>query len=43
MAKISQISLFYQFYLPKNLVEPYDGNKLRFRIRKEDAQTYLRD
>ncbi len=32
-----------KFYLPKNLVEAYDGHKLRFRITKEEAQTYRRD
>ncbi len=32
-----------KFYLPKNLVEAYDGNKLIFRVTKEDAQTYRRD
>ena len=32
-----------KFYLPKNLVESYDGDKLHFRITKEDAQTYRRD
>ena len=31
------------FYLPKNLVEAFDGNKLMFKITKEDAQTYRRD
>ena len=29
-----------KFYLPKNLVEAYDGHKLRFRVTKEEAQTY---
>ena len=32
-----------KFYLPKNLVETYDGHKLRFRVTKEEAQTYRRD
>ena len=32
-----------KFYLPKNLVEAYDGHKLRFRVTKEEAQTYRRD
>ena len=32
-----------KFYLPKNLVEAYDGNKLIFRVTKEHAQTYRRD
>ena len=32
-----------KFYLPKNLVEAFDGNKLIFKITKEDAQTYRRD
>ncbi len=31
-----------KFYLPKNLVEAYDGHNLRFRITKEEAQ-YRRD
>ncbi len=31
-----------KFYLPKNLVEAYDGHKLIFRITKE-AQTFRRD
>ena len=32
-----------KFYLPKNLVEAYDGHKLIFRITKEEAQTFRRD
>ena len=32
-----------KFYLPKNLVEAFDGNKLIFKVTKEDAQTYRRD
>ena len=32
-----------KFYLPKNLVEAYDGHKLRFRVTKEEAQTFRRD
>ena len=32
-----------KFYLPKNLVEAYDGHNLRFKITKEEAQTYRRD
>ena len=32
-----------KFYLPKNLVEAYDGHNLRFRITKEEAQLYRRD
>ncbi len=31
-----------KFYLPKNLVEAYDGHKLRFRVTKEEAQTFRR-
>ena len=32
------------FHIPKNLVTSYDGNKLIFRITKEEAQTsYLRN
>ncbi|MEP6576336.1 MAG: hypothetical protein ABJB85_07910 [Nitrososphaerota archaeon] len=29
-----------KFYLPENLVEAYDGNKLIFRVTKEEAQFY---
>ncbi|MGG6459803.1 MAG: hypothetical protein ACM3JQ_00080 [Candidatus Eiseniibacteriota bacterium] len=32
-----------KFYLPKNLVESYDGNKLHFRVTKEEAQTYRKE
>jgi hypothetical protein len=32
-----------KFYLPKSLVEAYDGHKLRFRVTKEEAQTFRRD
>ncbi|MGB7676563.1 MAG: hypothetical protein WBL54_08580 [Nitrososphaeraceae archaeon] len=32
-----------KFYLPKNLVEAYDGHKLRFSVTKEEAQTFRRD
>ena len=32
-----------KFYLPKNLVEAYDGHKLRFRVTKEEAQSFRRD
>lgn len=32
-----------KFYLPKNLVESYDGHNLRFRITKEEAQSFRRD
>ena len=32
-----------KFYLPKKLVEAYDGHKLRFRVTKEEAQTFRRD
>ena len=32
-----------KFYLPKNLVETYDGHKLHFRVTKEEAQTYRID
>ena len=32
-----------KFYLPKNLVEAYDGHKLHFKVTKEEAQTYRRD
>jgi len=29
-----------KFYLPKNLVERFDGDKVWFSITKEDAQIY---
>lgn len=29
-----------KFYLPKNLVERFDGHKVWFSITKEDAQPY---
>lgn len=32
-----------KFLLPKNLAERYDGNKVWFKISKEEAQTYRRD
>jgi hypothetical protein len=32
-----------KFYLPKNLVESYDGDRLVFRVTKEEAQTYRKD
>ena len=32
-----------KFYLPKNLVEAYDGHKLHFRVTKEEAQSYRKD
>jgi len=32
-----------KFYLPKNLVEAYDGHKLSFRVTKDEAQTFRRD
>ena len=32
-----------KFYLPKNLVEAYDDHNLRFKVTKEEAQTYRRD
>jgi hypothetical protein len=32
-----------KFYLPKKLVERFDGDKLWFSINKEDAQTYRKD
>jgi len=32
-----------KFYIPKKFVEAFDGNKLIFRITKEEAQTYRRD
>jgi hypothetical protein len=32
-----------KFYLPKNLVERYDGHNLQFNITKEKAQEFRRD
>jgi hypothetical protein len=32
-----------KFFLPKNLVERFDGDKVWFLITKEDAQTYRKD
>jgi len=32
-----------KFYLPKMLVERYDGHKVFFSITKEDAENYKRD
>jgi hypothetical protein len=32
-----------KFYLPKMLVERYDGHKVYFSITKEDAENYRRD
>jgi hypothetical protein len=32
-----------KFYLPKNLVERFDGHKVWFKITKEDAQNYRKD
>ena len=32
-----------KFYLPKTLVERYDGHKVFFSITKEDAENYKRD
>jgi len=32
-----------KFFLPKNLVERYDGHNLWFKITKEDAQQFRRD
>jgi hypothetical protein len=32
-----------KFYLPKKLVERYDGHKVFFSITKEDAQNYRKD
>ncbi|HEX9317302.1 MAG TPA: hypothetical protein VF884_00030 [Nitrososphaeraceae archaeon] len=32
-----------RFYLPNSLVEAFDGDFLRFRITKEEAQNYRRD
>ena len=32
-----------RFYIPKNLVERFDGNTLYFKITKEEAKEYKRD
>jgi hypothetical protein len=32
-----------KFYLPKSLVERFDGDKVWFSITKEDAQIYRKD
>jgi len=32
-----------KFYLPRNLVERFDGDKVYFSITKEDAETYRKD
>lgn len=32
-----------KFYLPKNLVERFDGDKVWFSITKEDAENYRKD
>jgi hypothetical protein len=32
-----------KFYLPKRLVERFDGDKVWFSITKEDAQNYRKD
>jgi hypothetical protein len=32
-----------KFYLPKMLVERYDGHKVFFSITKEDAENYRKD
>jgi hypothetical protein len=32
-----------KFYLPKSLVERFDGHKVFFSITKEDAQNYRKD
>ena len=32
-----------KFYLPKNLVQQYDGHNLWFNITKENAQQFRRD
>lgn len=32
-----------KFYLPKKLVERFDGDKVWFSITKEDAQNYRKD
>jgi len=32
-----------KFYLPKSLVERFDGHKVFFLITKEDAENYRKD
>jgi hypothetical protein len=32
-----------KFYLPKSLVERFDGDKVWFSITKEDAENYRKD
>ena len=32
-----------KFYLPKNKVNSFDGNKIRFEVTKEEAEIYRRD
>jgi len=32
-----------KFYLPKSLVERFDGDKVWFSITKDDAQNYKKD
>jgi hypothetical protein len=32
-----------KFYLPKSLVESFDGDKVWFSITKEDAQNYKKE
>jgi hypothetical protein len=32
-----------KFYLPKNVVDRFDGHNVWFKITKEDAEVYRRD
>ena len=32
-----------KFYLPKNMVDRFDGHNVWFKITKEDAEVYRRD
>jgi len=32
-----------KFYLPKNKVNSFDGDKIRFEVTKEEAEIYRRD
>ena len=32
-----------KFYLPKNVVDRFDGHNVWFKITKEDAEAYRRD
>jgi hypothetical protein len=42
---ILDAELYYKdnFYLPKNMVDRFDGHNVWFKITKEDAEVYRRD